>query len=97
MGGEVERGEAGGKEERRKRGLHRDVHFLAWELEGWSCGFLEEVCGRSVLAAPLRHLGSSTLALTGTYTFHMVPSRGNAAFLPMDSGNHCIRTTWDPN
>ena len=82
---------------RRKRGLHRDVHFLVWELEGWSCHLLEEVCGRSVLAAPLRHLGSSTLALTGTYTFSMVPGRRKAAFLPMNSGNCCIRITWDPN
>lgn len=46
MGGEVERGEAGGEEERRKRGLHRDVHFLEWELEGWSCRFLEEEEGQ---------------------------------------------------
>lgn len=46
MGGEVEGGEAGGEEERRKRGLHRDVHFLEWELEGWSCRFLEEEEGQ---------------------------------------------------
>ena len=66
--GREREGEEGGEDKRRKRGVHRDVHFLAWELERWSCHLLEQVCGRSVLPTPLRHLGSPTPALTGTYT-----------------------------
>lgn len=96
--GREREGEQGGEDKWRKRGVHRDVHFLAWELEGWRCHLLEQACGRSALAMPLRHLGSLTPPPDRVlYPQHGTtqPFRGTAAFLPMDSGNHCIRITWD--
>lgn len=66
--GREREGEQGGEDKRRKRGVHGDVHFLAWELEGWRRHLREQVCGSSAPATPLRHLGSLAPPLTRSYT-----------------------------
>ena len=94
MGGTVERGEVGGEEkERAPQGCSfPGVGTGRLELP-LTRGGLWEVSSGSTSEAPGKlHSGSE-----GTYTFSMVPGRGNAAFLPMNSGNCCIRITWDPN